>query len=153
MNFRKFRQAFAVPVNAEITVGTSQGGDQAGFATDGVSVKLAILTFQTAAVILGSAMVGADAFGDFGRGGVAFLNAAHKSAQQGQNKELGDEIQISVCDPTQKLTEGEFSLCGEYSVKSISDELSAEAVGGKTVIKANFENLAGYPLRVTLIKK
>ena len=68
-------------------------------------------------------------------------------------KELGDEIQISVCDPTQKLTEGALELDGEYSVKSIAQELSAETVGGKTLIKANFENLAGYPLRLTLEKK
>ena len=65
MNFRALGQAFAISVDAEVAVGTCQGGNEAGLAPDGVSIQFSVLSFQTAAMVLGTAMVGTDALGNF----------------------------------------------------------------------------------------
>ena len=92
MNFGALGQTFTVPVNAEIAVSTCQGGDQAGFAPDGGGEEFSIPALQTAALVLGSAVVGADALGDFGGSGVGLLISAGQFAQQGQNEKLGDKV-------------------------------------------------------------
>ncbi len=68
-------------------------------------------------------------------------------------KETGGELNISICDPTQKLETGEFTVVGNYECTSASDELSVECGKSSCVIKADFTSLAGKSLVITLKNK
>ena len=86
------RQPLAVPVNAEIAVSPCQSGDETGFAPDGLGVQLPVSSGQTAAVILGTAVVGADALRDTGGDGVGGHVPAGEPAEQGLNKQFCDKV-------------------------------------------------------------
>ena len=92
MNFRALRQTFTITVDAEIAGTASQCGNQTGLAANGEGIKFTVFARQTAALILGSAVVCADAFGDFGGSGIAFLLSAHQTGQQRQHKQLGNKV-------------------------------------------------------------
>ena len=66
--------------------------------------------------------------------------------------EMGDEIRISVCDPTQKLTAGEFKLVGKYACAFSDEELTVECADGECTLKADFTKLAGKNLTAVLKK-
>ena len=66
LNFCVFRKALAVPADAEKAVGPGQGGDQAGLAADGIGGQKIAGPAELDALILGPAMVGAEAFGEPG---------------------------------------------------------------------------------------
>ena len=61
-------------------------------------------------------------------------------------KDIDGTFDISVCDPTQKLSTGEITLFGKYELIEKAEELTASIFDDKAIIKADFTNLAGKNL-------
>ncbi len=67
-------------------------------------------------------------------------------------KETDEGLEVSVCDPTQKLEAGEFTVSGAFECVDASVELKVECDGTATHVSADFRELAGKALRFTLKK-
>ena len=63
-------------------------------------------------------------------------------------EQLGDSFKLSVCEPTQLAKEGKIIVERKLKCTKHSRELTVdtESLEGKTVIIANFDNLAGKNL-------
>lgn len=68
-------------------------------------------------------------------------------------RETGDEVVVSVCDPTQLLEYGEFAVDGSYEVVSLDPELTVEHTDGKCILKADLKDLAGKNLTAVFKRK
>ncbi|MBR2467223.1 MAG: hypothetical protein IKB38_09900 [Clostridia bacterium] len=67
-------------------------------------------------------------------------------------KETDEGLEVSVCDPTQKLESGEFTVSGAFECTDADIELKVECDGTAARVSADFRELAGKALRFSLKK-